>query len=485
MTTPDPAGRVSARWIPSMDGLWAMVAVVVPVIGAFAARIMAIDLAYQIRAGGIMLDTHRLLDVDTFTFTIPGRAWLNQQWGSEVLLAAIYRAGSWGGVGVVRGLLLGVTTFLLYRACRAAGAGPRTAACLTLAGWIVGIEILPALRPQEFGFVLFAAVQWIVIVRHRSPARLWLVPILVAVWANLHGSFPLALVLLGFAWLEDRREDPAAARRLVAVMAATLAVTFVNPFGVRVWSYVVDLATHPVVSQRISEWGPPSIHTPTGAFFFASLLAVAAILARRGRAVGLVPLLRLGVFALLALSAIRGVVWWALVTPVVMAEILGPDEAPRTAQRSPLNAVMAAAVAVSMVVVAPIGRGTDPVSGGPAVLTYAPESLVASVRSAVPPGSHDFVSQLYASWSEFSNPGMPVAVDPRIEIFPESVWSDYYRVSNGQEGWERILDRWGVTALVLHPTQAEGLLEVIGDDPRWRPVTSDAQGSVYVLTPLP
>lgn len=67
--------------MPSIDALWALVAVVLPVAGAFAGRIMAIDLAYQIRAGGIMLDTHQLLDVDTFTYTVTGRPWLNQQWG--------------------------------------------------------------------------------------------------------------------------------------------------------------------------------------------------------------------------------------------------------------------------------------------------------------------------------------------------------------------------------------------------------------------
>ncbi len=483
MSAPDRTSSF-ARRIPTIDGLWALIAVVVPVMGAFVAKIMAIDLAYQIRAGGIMLDTHRLLDVDTFTFTVLGHPWLNQQWGSEVLLAGIYRAGGWGGTALARGALLGATVFFLYRACRAAGAAPRTAALLTLGGWMVGIEILPALRPQQFVFVLFAAVQWIVVGRHRSPKRLWLIPVVVAAWANLHGSFPLALLLLGFAWLEDRRRDPAGARRMLGVLLVSLVATLANPFGVRVWSYVVDLSTNPVVSQRIAEWGPPSIHTPTGLFFFASLFAVAVVLARRTRLIGLIPLLKLGVFACLGLSAIRGVVWWGLVAPVVVAELVAGAELSRPPQRSPLNAVIAAALLLTTAVVAPIGRGSDPATGGPAVLTYAPETLTAAVREAVPAGSNIFVSQLYASWSEFSAPTLLVAVDARIEIFPESVWADYYRVSTGQEGWSEILDAWKVTALVLHPRQAEGLLEVIDLHPEWRRIRSDASGSVYVRTDL-
>ncbi|MEO8291655.1 MAG: hypothetical protein ABI635_00835 [Actinomycetota bacterium] len=472
--------RLVARRIPTVNGLWALIAVVVPITGAFLARMAAIDLAYQIRAGGIMLDTHRLLDVDTFTFTILGHPWLNQQWGAEVLLAAIYRSGGWGGIALVRGLLLGCTMFFLYRACRAAGGGPRASACLSLAGWLVGIQLLPELRPQQFGFLLFAAVQWIVATRRGSPHRLWLVPILVAAWANLHGSFPLALVLLGFASLEDRRKDPAGARRAMMVMGASLVATLLNPFGVRVWSYVVELSTNPVVSQRISEWQPPSIHTPTGALFFTSLLAATIFLARSGRSVGLIALLKLGGFGALGLLTVRGVAWWGLVAPVVVAGVLPGDGALRPADRSPLNATIAAALLIATGLVAPIGRGTDPVTGGPAVLTYAPESLVSAAREVVPTGSHVFVSQLYASWSEFSAPALAVAVDPRIELFPASVWADYASVSDGQEGWARILDEWQVNALVLDPGQSGGLLAVIGDSPEWRRIRADPSGFVYV-----
>src|SRR5688572_20783575 len=84
--------------VPTIDGLWALIAVAVPTSGALLSRMMAIDLAYQIRAGEVMIDTRRVLDVDVFTFTAFGHPWLNQQWGAEVFFAAIYRAGGWAGI---------------------------------------------------------------------------------------------------------------------------------------------------------------------------------------------------------------------------------------------------------------------------------------------------------------------------------------------------------------------------------------------------
>jgi hypothetical protein len=467
------------RGLP-IGAAWMTIAILTPVIAAFFARTMAIDLAYQIRAGNEMLASHRLLEVDTFTYTVNGAAWLNQQWGAQVILATTFRLGGWEAIAIVRGLLLAAVLWFLYASCRAFGVTARTAALLTIAGWLIGIEIMPQLRPQEFGFALFAMCLWALATRRGHPLRVWLVPAAMLPWANIHGSFPLGLLLLGFAWLEDRRDHPSSARQLVLAGIAGLAATFVNPFGVRAWSYVVDLSTHPIVSRRIAEWGPPSIHTWTGRFFFASLLAIAAWLARRSASTDWLKLLELGVFAVLSLLAIRGVVWWALVAPVIVASLLGPAKSDRYDQRSVLNVAIVVALVALLLLSLPVRRGEDPVSGGPAVLSYAPETLVAAARDAVPAGAHAFVSQLYASWSEFSAPDLLVAVDSRIEIFPEDVWDDYYLVSAGREGWEDVLDRWDVQVLVLQPDQAEGLLDVLATDPKWEPLLHTDQGSVFV-----
>jgi hypothetical protein len=350
---------------------------------------------------------------------------------------------------------------------------------LSFTGFVVGIEVVPSLRPQAFGFLLFAAALWAVTTRARSPRRIWVVPLLVLPWVNLHGSFPLALVLLGLAWLEDHRTD-AEAWRLLAAGGAALLATLANPYGIRVWSYVIELSSHPVVTRRIAEWGPPSFQTVTGFAFFASLLAVGVFLARSPHRTGWVPIGTLGAFAVLGLLQIRGVAWWAIVAPVVVARLLHDGDHSRDRSRSPVNAVIMGALVLLVAITAPIGRGADPVSGGPAVLSYAPERLVEAAREAVPPGSHAFVSQLHASWSELSAPELLVAVDPRIELFPEVVWDEYFLVSAGREGWQGVLDRWDVRVLVLEPTQAEGLLAVLASDADWRQIVVDANGAVYV-----
>jgi hypothetical protein len=480
VSTKGSAGSGWLRW-PTIGSVWAAIAVGVPVAAAYLGRTMAIDLAYQIRAGDLMLQGRTLLDVDVFTFTVAGQPWLNQQWSAQVVLASVFGIGEWDALAILRGIVLGATLAFLFLACRGAGASMRTAAFLTVGGWLVGIEILPELRPQAFAFLLFAVCLWALATRRAHPGRIWIVPILVVPWANIHGSFPLVFVLLGFAWLEDRRAAPTRARRLVLAAALGVLASLLNPYGLRVWSYVVELSTHPIVSRRISEWGPPSIHSWSGRLFFVSLFAVLVHLARRGRPADWPALARLVAFAILSLLAIRGVVWWALVAPVVVAGLLADKETYPGEERSAIGGLVLAAIAVLLIVSLPIGRGTDPASGGPAVLRYAPEHLVSLARDRIPAGGRVFVSQLYASWSEFSAPELPVFVDARIEIFPEEIWDEYYDVSEAREGWREILDRWDVRALVLHPDQASHLIEVLETDRGWERAGGDpSQGWVFV-----
>jgi hypothetical protein len=307
----------------------------------------------------------------------------------------------------------------------------------------------------------------------------WIVPIAVVPWANLHGSFPLALVLLVFAWLEDRRVERRLATRLVIAGGFSLAATLVNPYGVRVWTYIWDLSTNPIVSQQVSEWKPPTIQSWTGGFFFASLLAVAALFARRGRQVGWVPLLELGTFAVLALQAGRGVAWWSLYAPVVVAGVIADPErqVATRSDRSPMSAIVIGALSVLTLMSIPTRFGTDPVSGGPAFMLFAPQHLLDAARPYAPPGTHVYTSQVYASWTEFSATDLPVMVDSRIEIFPTTVWDDYFMVTDAGANWREVLDRWDVNVVIAHPEQSKSLLAVIGRDPAWREVFQDQTGA--------
>ena len=482
-TAGETTGRRDRWRRPTLSGLWAFSAVALPVIAALRATIVTNDLAYQIRAGDLMLRTHHLLRTDTFTFTALGRPWVDQQWGAQVVFALVYRAGGWAGLALLRAALVGATALFVLLACRAAGVGTRRAAWLALAGFAVWAGGA-ALRPQMFGMVLFSAIVWLAFERHRHPAWLWAVPVLTTLWENLHGSFFLSPLLLALMWWTDvRGRDPAARRTLLVAIASALA-TVLSPFGIGVWTYAFRISTDPVITRAITEWQPPTIRDSSGALFFASLAAVAVFLALRGAKTAWPTLALLGLFALIGLEAVRGIFWWAIVLPPVVAGLL-PEASARKEGRSVMNAAIAAGLVVLAVASLPSWRAGSRASPSSSVVANAPVTLTDALRLVLRPGERFYNPVPWASWFELVLPGNPVFLDPRIEIFPRSVLDQHQDVSLGREGWQRVLDRWDIRVLVADRSEEDQLIPIIARDPGWRTVYSDAAGLILVRMGTP
>ena len=152
----------------SFDRLWIWIAIALPAFVALLVPLPAVDLAYQVRAGDEILATRALPVADTWTFTVWGTPWVDQQWLAQVMLAAGYAVGGWELLAVLRAGLVAFTTGVLVAMARERGASSRTAAILALAAFALAAPAL-ALRPQLFGIALFAVLLWLIAVRGRSP----------------------------------------------------------------------------------------------------------------------------------------------------------------------------------------------------------------------------------------------------------------------------------------------------------------------------
>jgi hypothetical protein len=477
-----PRGRAP---LLSLDRVWTVVAVAIPVVAALALSMSTVDLTYHVRLGEQILHGS-LPRTDAFTFSAFGEPWTNQQWLAQAILAAAHRLAAWNGVVLLRAALTGVTFALVFLACRAAGASIRASAGLTVASYLLSSQNL-GMRPQLFAVPLFAVTVWISVTRRHRPWRQWAIPAVVAIWSNVHGSFVLGLALVAFDWLQDLRDRSPGARRTLLVGIAALVATLANPFGPRVWTYAVEVGTNPTITRFASEWEPTTIRSFTGVGLFVSVAFVGWFLSRRPQPPPWPMLLRLAFFFALSLPAIRGVAWWGLVAPVTVAGLVRrapvvdrPADAAADRRGSPaLNGVIVACVVASVVLALPWWR-TAPAGGPPPMLVEAPEGLALAVERVSQPGDRMWVDQVWGSWFEYRLPDRPVFVDSRIELYPQRVWTDYVDAANGREGWQGILDRWEVDVVVLDPDQSGQLVERIGRDAGWERAYLDGDGSVYV-----
>jgi hypothetical protein len=439
----------------------------------------AIDLAYHIRAGEDVLHGN-IPRVDTYTFTVAGTPWLDQQWLAQGVFAALYRAGGWPLLAAAQALMVGATFALVFLAARATGVRPRDGSLLVLVGFLVASPGL-GMRPQLLALPLFAALLWVASGRHEHPGRLWAAPFLAALCANLHGSFALFPVVVGLAWLEDRRRKDARASRTLLIAGVTAVATLANPFGPRVWTYAYDLSTNPVIRDTINEWKPLTLATIPGWFVILSALAVVAYLVRRKQPTPWTALVTLALFFLLALSAQRAIVWWGMVVPVVLAGLVAAGREPvrsppagSRGPRAPAYAIIGSLVAL-IVILAPWWRG----SSYEHFLVAAPPGITEAARTELAPGTRTLVHQPWGSWFEFELPDIPVFVDSRIEIIPSDIWHDYGQVGFSGAEWQEVLDRWDVEAVVASADwDLLPVLEAPGSG--WRLVYEDDDGALFV-----
>jgi hypothetical protein len=465
----------------TLPRLWAFLAVGLPALAAVVAAMSTIDLTYQLRAGNEILANRAIPTVDSWTFTVQGQPWFDQQWGAQVALNAAFDGFGWTGLVLLRALLVGITFGCLCVIARRSGLSARNASLLTLASFVVAAPAL-ALRPQLIGLALFATLLLVLAVRADRPRIVWVIPFIVLVWANIHGSFVLGPLAVGLAWLADFRDRRGPRFELLAVAVVSALAACVTPFGPSVWRYAVGLTADPSVTGRISEWQRTLPTDVPGLLFYASLVGVVALALRRRQNITWPTVLWLVAFALIGVYAVRGIAWWALaVMPPVALLVAGfaPQSAERIGTRvmQRANAVIVALLVFVGVALLPLWRPVDEGTGTPAgLLIDAPSGVTATLKQTVRAGDRVFNPQPWGSWFEFAVPDALVAVDSRVEIFPASVWAAYDLVRAGGPGWQQILDGWRVDLIAVEPGDDAMVARLVTAG--WTILSKDDSGTV-------
>jgi hypothetical protein len=274
--------------------------------------------------------------------------WPNAVVAAEIALSLVHSVGL-PALVVTQLLMAAGALVLLALGARDEGAtDASTARVLPLfaVGAVTGLAIV---RLQLFSLVPFAALFWLLRSQHRRPTRtVWLLPLLVAVWTNLHGAVLLGVAVAGAYLLFSRlRVRP---RETLAVGATTLAAVLATPAGLRTVDYYLGVAGNEAARQHTGLWARLS---PTAPFDVALVVAGAVL-------VGLAVRHRLPVWewvallglALATVAAARNGVWllmWA-VAPAAAGRSDAADASVVQLKRFATSAIaFSAAVATAIV----------------------------------------------------------------------------------------------------------------------------------------
>lgn len=462
------------------------------------------DLWWHLRTGELIPDRGVPFS-DWFSFVTEENAWIDVQWGFQVVAAWVHDR-------------LGIAGLVVGKAAVAAGAvGIALTAYRT--AWPVALQILvwlPALflmssriysRPEVFTLFFLAVFLSVLFHAERHPSLLWLLPPLQILWANFHGLFIFGPILIAMYFLEAiLRMDQIRGvfRHLMPVTLLTIACCFVSPYlGANVdlvWQLwqkmgaggeiykeniteLVDIPTfwrqggreNPYVWLLLFLWGLGGLGLIAG---WKEIL-----LERR-----VFRVLALVAFGYLSLQATRNGSTFGLVAGTVIAWNFGSLSCSRRWSGRLSTFFVSGVVLLAVYGVA---------SGRWYLLTgehrrlgvelrpnhFSFEAMKLAGKAGMPERALVFHLGHAATFIYENGPEQKVFMDARLELYTEQQFREYLslrdRLQQGT-GWQATLSGLGVNMVLADGEQSAPIQATFFSDPDWRAVHYDDVMAVFV-----
>jgi hypothetical protein len=415
--------------------------VLVPVAGVVVAAARAItdnSFLWHVRAGTVQLDAGEVLRVDPFSFTAQGESWRTQSWIADLLYATLERStGDLSWVWPMVALTMTITLMLIGIAIYRESGNPLVVATvLFFTAWLVLRTLVP--RPVVFSHLLLAAL--VVVLAH--PRLRWTIPLLVWLWAGLHGSFIIGLGLIVLEALRSGR------RELWGVLGLSAVSASLTAHGLALWGVLGEFAASRGALDLIQEWAPPDL-TDLSTAPFALFIVAVFFAATRGR-IATRDLVVVLPFLLFGLTSYRALIPATLVlAPWVARAIEVP--APSTRVESGL---LNGAIAVVVVAVA-VWMGFERAESMPDDELFPVAAVAALAPGPLFHGDAVGGYLIYAQW-----PDRLVYTDDRAELYGEERFQEFVDVRAGRNGWREALERYDIDQALL-AADSTGLQQVL------------------------
>jgi tetratricopeptide (TPR) repeat protein len=484
------------------------------------------DLGWQMAAGRYIVQHHQILSTTLFTYTVPNSTWIYPPF-SGVLFYLLYLLGGYAALSWFSAFACAATVALtVWRGGRV------TAALAILAVPAIAFRTMP--RADLFTTFLFAAVL-VLLARHYEgqQIRLWLLPVVMLLWVNMHHGFVAGLALMGaYVFSEvcdlvfaDRRASALARlRKAVPWLLASAAATLVNPWGFGIYRALSrqNKVTQPL-TDFIGEWSPVHFNSlalrqafsprdPASADWWMLALAAIAILAcvwkmRPGPAILLAALLYESIahVRFQAVFAVLVVVLGGSLLPA-LAELFLARQAPATQDKqSPpapftiaLPRVLGLIVVILFAVLAGV-RSYDLVSNryyiesgqlhffGPGESWWFPERAMDVLEREHLPANLFHPYDMGGFLTFRVGEKYPDFADGRFIPFAGPLFLEQKKLSSAapdSAAWQKAADRWNINTIVFSLSRYAGLgsfpLDTYCHSATWKPVYLDDVSILFV-----
>ncbi|RJP49035.1 MAG: hypothetical protein C4557_11970 [Anaerolineaceae bacterium] len=425
------------------------------------------DLGRHLTVGEYILTEYRIPTTDIFSHTKSGESRPPYEWLSQVFFAASHRFLGLDGVILLTSLVIAGAFTLVYIEAARRSRLPVTALVLAILSAAAGsVHWLP--RPHVVTFLLLAIwLEKLEKVREGENIPFWQIPLLMLLWANLHGGFIFGLLAWAAyfsGWVVERwlRKDlatPEMGKTLFIAGTLSLFASFITPDGWGSWQALFGNSSVYILSQTTETMPPDFQRSEMLPFLLLLLLSLLLIILNRFRLPASHIFLLAG-FASLSLLMARNISLFAIASVPVLAVPAGnlPDKAQAwrrvEARFDEINRSLWGSVwAVTGVFAAVVLFFNYHIQTGSSFNEFNPHVFpVAAVQWLEDnPQTGNMFNEfnwggylLHRLWSRHL-----VFMDSQTDFYGESLTRDYSQIVNARNGWEAKMKEYEIDWVIV------------------------------------
>jgi hypothetical protein len=483
-----------------------------------AARISVdTDTWWHLRVGKWIVDNGTTLDIDPFSYTRYGESWQYPGWLVEVPMYAIYKTFGPGGLNLWTAAMVTLAFTFVWKTL---SGGPFLRAFVIILA-ASAAAVYWAARPHLATFLLASVYLWILEgwrwdKSQKAGRRLWLLPLLMIIWANSHGGFAVGFLLWGvyFTWEGGRfvwsrvcsrwigkkrsgfmdcneREKDIFKQRFIRISLSGLLMVLavcINPFGPITLVYPFKTIGIGALQDYIQEWQSPDFQTlSVQPFVWLLILTIGAVGTSRKR-IAFTDFALLSGFVYMGLIAGRNIALFALVAPMVLTRHAAPlldslkhmfglqsfvKETLRGG-RVVINWIILGIIILAVVLKVSL---IYPASVNEAYFRESlPVEAVEYIKINRPPGRM-INSYNWGGYLIWEIPEYPVFIDGRTDLYSEGIFDEWLKVVQAEDAWEDVLNKWDVRMILLEPDMP--IMDELVEN-GWISMYSDNQANIFI-----
>ena len=235
------------------------------------------DFGWHLRVGESIAQTHTVPHNQIYMWSLAGKTWVDHEWLSNYITYELMNHGGYLAVTaffiLIPLLSLLILNYYVFKQYLRSALEQTVFAIFELGALFACLPHF-GIRQQEITF-LFLTLLLIIIDsfrREKNIKYILFLPPLLYLWASMHGSYLIGigitlgwfmyeLILFLWPWFKKQiYENSISKKQLViatGIIIISTALTFLTPYGIKLYSFLSDYATNTYYMSHIQEWRSP------------------------------------------------------------------------------------------------------------------------------------------------------------------------------------------------------------------------------------